>query len=364
MRLSSLFAVLAGVSSLTLSVRATPLAHLKRDDLDSGTPPVYTTSGNYSLIPSAVYHTSDLTLCKGYSASDVQTTDSGLTATLTLIGEPCHAFGARDYDKLKLMVNMDTEDRLHVLIEDADKEAKAIPEEYLPYPKESSISNDQSQLAFSYSNDPSFSFRVTRKDSGEVLFDTSSAGPIVFEDQYVRIGTSLPADANIYGLGEHNDPLRLPTTNYSRTLWNRDAGGLPEYTPLYGHHPIYHDHRLTTSHGPQTHGVFLRSAHGMKIDLNDEKLVFNTLGGVIDLYIFAGPTPKSITQQYHKVVGMPANVPYWSLGLHNCRYGYRDAFELAAVVQNYSDAKIPLEVRDGYLLSLLLLTFQLTCPSH
>ena len=36
-------------------------------------------------------------------------------------------------------------------------------------------------------------------------------------------------------------------------------------------------------------------------------------------------------------------MPYWSLGLHQCRYGYRDAYEVAEVVFNYSLAKIPLE---------------------
>ena len=233
--------------------------------------------------------------------------------------------GARDYKTLNLTVNYDTAERLHVLLVDAEGEAKLIPEEYLPTPKSSSINGNSSQLVFSYSNEPSFSFRVTRRDTQEVLFDTSEAGPLVFEDQYVRIGTSLPENANLYGLGEHNDNLHLPTSNYSRTLWNRDAGGLPSYTPLYGSIPIYHDHRLSnntdssnsnaTSHA-QTHGVLLRNSHGMKIDIDSGKLVYNTLGGVLDFYFFAGPQPARITEQFHEVVGLPIGAPYWSLGAH------------------------------------------------
>lgn len=34
-----------------------------------------------------------LSACPGYTASDVQTTDTGVTATLTLAGEACNVYG-------------------------------------------------------------------------------------------------------------------------------------------------------------------------------------------------------------------------------------------------------------------------------
>ena len=72
-------------------------------------------------------------------------------------------------------------------------------------------------------------------------------------------------------------------------------------------------------------------------------LEYNTLGGVIDLYFMAGPGPLEVAQQYSQVVGLPAMMPYWGFGFHQCRYGYRDYFEVAEVVANYSRADIPLE---------------------
>jgi len=69
-------------------------------------------------------------------------------------------------------------------------------------------------------------------------------------------------------------------------------------------------------------------------------LEYNTLGGVFDLYFLAGPTPKSVAQQYADTVGHSALMPYWGLGFHQCRYGYRDVYEVAAVVANYSLAGI------------------------
>lgn len=69
-------------------------------------------------------------------------------------------------------------------------------------------SSADSDLEFQYEEDP-FSFSVLRRESGEVLFD-SSAAPIVFEDQYVRLRTSLPDSPSLYGLGEHSDDLYVP----------------------------------------------------------------------------------------------------------------------------------------------------------
>ena len=96
-----------------------------------------------------------------------------------------------------------------------------VPTSVFPRPKSKNIPAARSQLEFKYKTTP-FSFQVIRKSDKEVLFDTTNQ-PIVFEEQYLRIATSLPANANLYGLGEHTSSFRLPTQNYTRTLWNRDS---------------------------------------------------------------------------------------------------------------------------------------------
>lgn len=45
--------------------------------------------------------------CPGYSASNVEETTNGLTADLTLLGEPCNVFGI-DAPELKLVVEYQT----------------------------------------------------------------------------------------------------------------------------------------------------------------------------------------------------------------------------------------------------------------
>lgn len=51
----------------------------------------------------------------------------------------------------------------------------------------------------------------------------------------------------------------------------------------------------------------------------DEKgrhgIEYNVIGGVLDFYIFAGPGPRDVAKQYADVVGTPAMVPYWGLGV-------------------------------------------------
>lgn len=202
--------------------------------------------------------------------------------------------------------------------------------------------NGSSDLDFAIVESP-FSFKVTRKSSGETLFDTSGSA-LIFESQYLRLRTKLPESPHLYGLGEHTDPFMLNTTNYIRTLWSRDAYGVPTGSNLYGNHPIYFDHRGSSG----THGVFLLNSNGMDIKINNtaedgQYLEYNTIGGIVDMYFLSGPTPKDVAQQYSGIVGTPVMMPYWGFGFHQCKYGYVDVYQVAEVVANYSAANIPLE---------------------
>lgn len=97
--------------------------------------------------------------------------------------------------------------RLHVLIEDQDEEVYQVPTEILPRPNRENGTASNSELRFSYTASP-FSFAVTRKSSGEVLFNTSGA-PLIFESQYLNLRTSLPQSPNLYGLGKLTSRLDL-----------------------------------------------------------------------------------------------------------------------------------------------------------
>ncbi|THH14414.1 hypothetical protein EUX98_g9614, partial [Antrodiella citrinella] len=282
-----------------------------------------------------------LDACPGYKASHVTTRGAQLTADLTLADKACNVFGP-DIEQLKLEVTYETTTRIHVKITDASSQRYEVPESVLPRPNaDPSTSPHNAEIQFNYTSSP-FAFSIFRTQTKEILFSTASH-PIIFEPQYLRLKTNLPANPNVYGLGEHTDPFRLPTHNYTRTMWSRDAYLVPGETNLYGNHPVYFEHRPTG-----THAVFLANSNGMDIkidDTNSTSLEYNVIGGVLDFYFLSGSEtdPTEVARQYAEIVGTPAEVPYWSFGLHQCRFGYPDYIAVSQVITNYSAAGIPLE---------------------
>lgn len=199
----------------------------------------------------------------------------------------------------------------------SDHKKPLVSEDVLPLPtSDERVSRESSLLVFDYKESP-FSFQVTRKDTGDVLFDTAG-GSLVFEPQYIRLSSRLPPKPNLYGLGEHVDSFRLPFgDNYTRTMWNRDSDGVPYGENLYGSHPVYFEQRQSG-----THGVFLRNYNGADINLNkygqdqaNDSIEYILTGGDLDFFFLAGPSPVDVSRQYALIVGTPAMIPFWSLGV-------------------------------------------------
>jgi hypothetical protein len=63
----------------------------------------------------------------------------------------------------------------------------------------------------------------------------------VFKDQFIELSTAVPADADLYGLGEATlrTGLLLPRDGTVMTMWNRDLTPAAIGWNLYGSHPFY-----------------------------------------------------------------------------------------------------------------------------
>lgn len=163
-------------------------------------------------------------VCPGYRAVDVAETVDGLTADLVLAGEPCNVYGT-DIQALRLLVEYQAADRLHVEIQPKyigweNSSWFVLPEELIPKPGVDEGAAEggfapESDIEFSWGNDPSFWFSIARKSTGDVLFTTENT-QIVYEDQFIEFGSALPENYNLYGLGEVIHGLRLGT-NFTST---------------------------------------------------------------------------------------------------------------------------------------------------
>lgn len=216
-------------------------------------------------------------VCPGYKASSVQHIARGMTAQLQLAGEPCNVYGD-DVESLDLTVEFLAKDRLNVQITPSNVDASnaswyRLPEAIVPRPQaDKGASTENSEFEISWSNGPSFSFKVTRKATGDVLFDTTGT-VLVFENQFIEFITALPQDYNLYGLGEHYNQLRLledkvitiyasdmgdpideyvhPAPAFASWTFNTDH----PYSNIYGSHPFYLDTRYYEVDGEGAHKV-------------------------------------------------------------------------------------------------------------
>ncbi|NXR53451.1 SUIS protein, partial [Hippolais icterina] len=74
-------------------------------------------------------------------------------------------------------------------------------------------------------------------------------------------------------------------------------------------------------------------------------LTFRTIGGILDFYLFMGPTPESVVQQYTEAIGRPHMPPYWSLGFQLSRWGYGSLDVLKETVDRMKHYDIPYDVQ-------------------
>uniref|UniRef100_A0A8C2FQH2 Lysosomal alpha-glucosidase n=1 Tax=Cyprinus carpio TaxID=7962 RepID=A0A8C2FQH2_CYPCA len=263
----------------------------------------------------------------GYKMGPLLPTEKGQRATLA---RSAPSYLPRDIPTLQLDLMPETLGRLHLTLKDP-----ASPRYEVPFVTSQSRGHKDIQNPLydvDFQPDP-FGFIVRRKSNGRVLLNTT-IGPLLFADQYVQLSTSM-ASSVISGLGEHYTPITLDLNWTSVSLWNRDMA--PHVRPS----------DLSSQQQCDGYSVLLLSkmAYYVVFLQPAPALTWVTVGGILDFYIFLGPSPQSVVQQYHEVIGYPMMPPYWSLGFHLCRWGYTSTNITRTVVQLMRQAKIPLDVQ-------------------
>lgn len=86
----------------------------------------------------------------------------------------------------------------------------------------------------------------------------------------------------------------------------------------------------------------LNSFVNIDVDISPKPAVtFRTIGGILDFFVFLGPSADAVISQYTDVIGKPFMPPYWSLGFHLCRYGYSDTAYVKKIIERNRAIGIP-----------------------
>jgi alpha-glucosidase (family GH31 glycosyl hydrolase) len=297
--------------------------------------------------------------CGFYEVQQVYLDKNSIVARLTYNSSKCSSLASiqENITQLEFIASFENDSQIRFQIADKDELSWKLPTELVPILNinTASFSTKQSillvkrnsnSILISYGETTKltleiitarFAIKIFRNDKECLLDTTGSDNSLVFQSQYLKIGTWIPEEANIYGLGENVSSFRKDPSNSHITIFNQDSPTIPSVN-LYGAHPFYLEHREYKSHG-----VFLRNSHGMDIIMKQKHIYFKVIGGIFDFFLFAGPTPDNVIEQFTNVIGKPFLIPYWSLGFHQCRYGYKSIDEVSEVVQKYAEHDLPLE---------------------
>lgn len=270
-----------------------------------------------------------------YSLSGMKATATGFEGTLNLIGNGDSVYG-ESIKTLKLQVLFESESYARIKITDPANERWEVPQSIVPRP---TVSKQPASLnyEFKYTANP-FSFEIVRKSDGVTVYKFSDS--LKFKDQYIELTSEFDSNAKTFGIGESTRTNHALTAGSTYTLWARDEPAAVMGVNLYGSLPYY----VQMLNGKAS-GAMLFNSNGMDVKLDTNSIKFSVIGGVIDLYVFIGPTVADVSKQYTSVVGTPTMMPYWSLGFHNCKYGYKTVYEVEEVVKNYREAGIPLDTQ-------------------
>ncbi|RHY32514.1 hypothetical protein DYB32_002497 [Aphanomyces invadans] len=284
----------------------------------------------------------------------------GYSGTLTLSGAAARGPFGNDISTLAIQVQLESNTRVRVRIFDPIFRRYEVP---LPLANASSMHDHKRLFEVSVTKAP-FGIAITRLATNEVLFNSTPVaswnGPLVISNQFLELSTRVLTTPKLFGLGEHVGRLVNPARGDHYTLWTRDrlanagnahtaAGGDNEY----GVHPFYI--RVEDTNPTLAHGVFLLNSNAMEVVASPTAITFRTVGGILDLFVFLGPSPRDVVAQYTALVGRPAMPPYWALGYHLCRYHYANVDQVRDVVRRMRAADVPqdaqwtdIDVLDGF----------------
>lgn len=190
--------------------------------------------------------------------------------------------------------------------------------------------------------------------------DSKPRGP-----ESVGLDITFPGYEHVFGIPEHSGPMSLRETRGGEgahtdpyRLYNADVFEYIMDSPmtLYGAIPFMQAHRKDS-----TVGVFWLNAAETWIDITKAKEAHNplTLGigsktdththwfsesGLLDVFVFLGPTPKDVTKAYGELTGYTQLPQEFAIAYHQCRWNYVTDEDVKDVDKKMDKFEIPYDV--------------------
>ena len=164
-------------------------------------------------------------------------------------------------------------------------------------------------------------------------------------DKSIVARASIGTADHVYGLGEKTGWLDKRHRRYR--MYNTDVlldhrEGIGNITdPLYASFPFF------IVHGPAgSYGIFVDNTEYTTFDFThagqpDGGYEFAAPAPVLTFYILAGPTLPHVLRQYTGLTGRLPLPALWTLGYHQCRWGYRTEAEFRAIAHELRSRHIP-----------------------
>ena len=197
-------------------------------------------------------------------------------------------------------------------------------------------------------NEP-FYISLKNPSTGELIFTTENTD-FLYSDFFIGFGGYITSN-DIYGFGERYHELKLGDGKF--TMWPNDTFGLHEDTGEGGYnamgiHPLgFHKTAGNTFVGLLFNNInaqdlLIKSYKDLEIE-NNVLFEHRTIGGVIDYYITINNSPDEALVSIHDIIGHPMLPPFWSLGFHQCKWGYKSTDNIREVYENYISNELPID---------------------
>jgi lysosomal alpha-glucosidase len=284
---------------------------------------------------------------ENYEIRDFHETHDKLTIALQKTsGTP--SFGlSNDSIHIELQVTSVSDDLVRVRVTDIEHRRFVVPAPALNDHSHELSSKKLYKVSFD-----SFTGRleILRSSSLKSVFSVN-VKQIIFSDQFIQITNEDIPSSVLYGLGENMDDFRKDFSKSFKKIMMYNSDHAPaKNLPLYGTHPFYLMKEKPDEGSPEratkAHGVLFFNNNIQEMTLSPRpSITYRTTGGILDFFIFMGPTNNDVIAQKTKLLGKTDMIPLWSLGFQLCRWGYKNTREITDVYERTVKAGIPLDVK-------------------